>query len=70
MPTGIMLTAPGGSKFWHPCRDAQTGLREMESIKFTYGLAWGHPATTVEFGSVSGDEFTPSQTLKAKSDVV
>lgn len=63
--TGLMLTAPKGSKFWHPCADPAKGLAEMESIAFTYGAAWGHAETTIEFGESDGTTFVASNVVKA-----
>lgn len=68
MQTGIMLTTPGGNRFWHPCRDAAQGLAEMGAVAFTYGAAWDHPATVVEYGVSDGTTFTPQTRLKPKAD--
>jgi hypothetical protein len=61
MQTGIMLTTPGGTKYWHPCKDAETGLREMASQAFVYGTAWDDKRTVKEFGTSDGKTFTPAK---------
>lgn len=67
MQTGIMLTTPGGNRFWHPCPDAEKGYQEMASVPWLYGKAWEHPDTVVEFGTSDGKTFTASQRLWPKS---
>jgi hypothetical protein len=65
---GLMLTTPGGSKFWHPCQDPAIGLREMAQMQAElqfYGKAWGHPQSVIEFGAVEGDVFTAEKVVKA-----
>lgn len=47
--TGILLTGPRGGKYFHPCKDAKSGLAEMAGAAFVYGAAWKHPDSTVEF---------------------
>lgn len=68
MAKGLMLTTPGGNRFWHPCADAAAGLKEMtasqEQAK-TYGAAWGHPHSQLEYGDSDGVTFVPSEVLKA-----
>lgn len=61
--TGIVLTTPGGNRFWYPCPDAKTGFREMSTIPYTYGAAWKHPETTLEFGTDDGTTFTASEVI-------
>lgn len=68
--TGIFLTTPGGNAFWHPCKDAKTGFREMNEAAFVYGAAWGHPETKVEFGTDDGKgKFVASEVIKTGWDV-
>ena len=65
---GLMLTTPGGSKFWHPCSDPAKGLREMQVKQDeanTYGAAWGHPGSQLEYGESDGKSFTAERVLKA-----
>lgn len=64
---GLMLTAPGGSKFWHPCKDPETGLKEMAALQAElnfYGAAWKHDATVIEYGTVEGNVFTASSRIR------
>lgn len=68
--TGIVLTTPGGNRFWHGCRDAAAGYKEMASISWTYGAAWEHADTVVEFGTVDGaGNFIPAERLWPKGAV-
>jgi hypothetical protein len=69
---GLMLTTPGGSKFWHPCADPKKGMREMaesQAEALTYGKAWNHAQTLIEFGESDGATFTPESVVKAAEPV-
>lgn len=63
--TGLVLTTPGGTRFWHPCADPAEGFKQMESIAFTYGAAWGHKETSIEFAEDAGTEFKVLAVVKA-----
>jgi len=62
--TGLVLTTPGGTRYWVPCPDAETGLRDMEQAAFVYGAAWTDERTTVDFGTDDGKQFTPSKRMR------
>lgn len=72
MKTGILLTTPGKNRFWHPCEDPERGLQEMaegHAAANTYGAAWDHPATVIEFGTDDGKQFTASRLLRGPEPV-
>lgn len=66
--TGILLTTPGGNRFWHKCQDAAAGVREMDAIHDetgVYGPNYRHAGTAVEFGTVDAKGvFEASQRLR------
>ena len=67
MKTGILLTTPGKSRFWFPCEDAERGLQDMaagHAEANTYGAAWDHPETVIEFGFLAGQVFNATVKLR------
>lgn len=56
--TGLVLTTPGGNRFWVPCTNAESGLRDMADAAFVYGEAWSDERTTIDFGTDDGKTFT------------
>lgn len=68
MKTGLMLTLPGGSKFWHPCADDRIGAAEMDQRHAeanTYGANYRHADAVLEFGTDDGrGTFTPTNRIR------
>lgn len=67
MTTGIMLRTPGGTRFWHPCPDAEGGVRDMDAMHAetgVYGPNYAHADTVVEFGTSDGTTFTAAKRLR------